>query len=118
MLLLALAVVSLLVALGIFLSPSVRLLYALHSSAARLLVRPVHRAMSNNRRLYVGGVDNEADLDKLFRPFGKIASGSLQLKQGFCFFEFEDSRDAEVSHFVLPQHRLNRYSLFRMPFGS
>jgi hypothetical protein len=49
-------------------------------------------------RIYIGKLSQETrerDIDDAFKKFGRIAK--LDLKNGFCFLEYEDARDAEDS---------------------
>merc|ERR1711962_1151036 len=48
-------------------------------------------------RVYVGGLNHrsrEKDIERFFRKFGRIREISLK-KNGFCFVEFDDYRDAD-----------------------
>merc|ERR1712079_171745 len=48
-------------------------------------------------RVYVGGLNHrsrEKDVERFFRKFGRIREISLK-KNGFCFVEFDDYRDAD-----------------------
>jgi len=47
-------------------------------------------------RVYVGGLSyhaQERDVECYFRKFGKIRDVSM--KNGYCFIEFDDTRDAD-----------------------
>merc|ERR1711988_1440737 len=47
-------------------------------------------------RVYVGGLNHrsrEKDVERFFRKFGRIRE--ISLKNGFCFVEFDDYRDAD-----------------------
>merc|ERR1711944_273476 len=47
-------------------------------------------------RVYVGGLSHrsrEKDVERFFRKFGRIRE--ISLKNGFCFVEFDDYRDAD-----------------------
>lgn len=47
-------------------------------------------------RVYVGHLPYDArerDVEKFFDGYGRIRE--IMMKKGFCFVEFEDSRDAE-----------------------
>lgn len=47
-------------------------------------------------RVYVGGLSHRArerDVEKFFRKYGRIKE--ISLKNGYCFVEFEDYRDAD-----------------------
>merc|ERR1712223_242384 len=47
-------------------------------------------------RVYVGGLNHrsrEKDIERFFRKFGRIRE--ISLKNGFCFVEFDDYRDAD-----------------------
>jgi arginine/serine-rich splicing factor 4/5/6 len=53
-------------------------------------------------RVYVGGLSyrsRESDVDRLFRKFGRIKE--ISLKNGYCFIEFEDHRDADDAVYEL-----------------
>merc|ERR1712012_1078616 len=47
-------------------------------------------------RVYVGGLSHrsrEKDVERFFRQFGRIRE--ISMKNGFCFVEFDDYRDAD-----------------------
>eukprot|EP00095_Tigriopus_kingsejongensis_P007164 snap_masked-scaffold211_size255937-processed-gene-0.6 protein:Tk07164 transcript:snap_masked-scaffold211_size255937-processed-gene-0.6-mRNA-1 annotation:"serine-arginine protein 55" len=47
-------------------------------------------------RVYLGGLSyraRERDIEKFFKKFGRLRE--ISLKNGYCFVEFEDYRDAE-----------------------
>merc|ERR1711976_449976 len=47
-------------------------------------------------RVYVGGLSHRArekDIERFFRKFGRIRE--ISLKNGFCFVDFDDYRDAD-----------------------
>merc|ERR1711944_61552 len=47
-------------------------------------------------RVYVGGLSHrtrEKDVERFFRKFGRIRE--ISMKNGFCFVEFDDYRDAD-----------------------
>jgi hypothetical protein len=53
-------------------------------------------AMSTSTRVYVGGLSyraRERDVERYFKKFGRIRDVSM--KNGYCFLEFEDARDAD-----------------------
>ena len=47
-------------------------------------------------RVYVGGLDKytrEKDIERFFQDVGRVRE--ISLKNGFCFVDFDDPRDAE-----------------------
>ncbi|KAH3846483.1 hypothetical protein DPMN_088784 [Dreissena polymorpha] len=53
-------------------------------------------------RVYVGHVSNNArerDVEKFFKGYGKIRD--IMLKNGYCFVEFDDDRDADDAVYEL-----------------
>ncbi len=53
-------------------------------------------------RVYVGGISyraRERDIEKFFRKYGRIRE--ISMKNGYCFVEFEDYRDADDACYEL-----------------
>jgi len=64
--------------------------------------RTLELASTMSTRVYVGGLSyraRERDVERYFRKFGKIKDVSM--KNGFCFIEFEDYRDADDACYEL-----------------